>query len=86
MIVYHRFWNTLRARGISTYALIRRHGVSSSTLSRLRRNQPLSTVTLDDLCRILNCGLEDIAHYVADAGTTVEAANPLKKSSDESWD
>ncbi|HML48372.1 MAG TPA: helix-turn-helix transcriptional regulator [Clostridia bacterium] len=76
MIVYHRFWNTLRRKGISTYALIHKHGVSSSTLARLRRNQPLSTVTLDDLCRILSCGLEDIAHYVADTGTPDPAANP----------
>lgn len=82
MIIYHRFWKTLRLKGISTYALIHRHGVSSSTLARLRRNQPLSTVTLDDLCRILACRLEDIAQYVADAELPDAAANP----SEESWD
>ena len=81
MIVYHRFWNTLCLRGISTYALIHRHGVSSSTLSRLRKNQPLSTVTLDDLCRILHCGLEDIAQYVAEAGDDHPSEHPS-----ESWD
>ncbi|NLG92425.1 MAG: helix-turn-helix transcriptional regulator [Clostridiales bacterium] len=46
----------------------RRNGykISSSTLSRLRRNMPISTVTIDDLCSILNCRVEDILQYCAD--------------------
>ncbi len=64
MIIYDRFWETLKEKKISTYYLINSCKVSSSTLTRLRRNQPLSTVTLNDLCRMLNCSLEDIAQYV----------------------
>ena len=64
MIVYDGFWDTLKRKQISTYYLINTCKVSSSTLTRLRRNQPLSTVTLNDLCRILNCPLEDIARYI----------------------
>ncbi len=65
MIIYDRFWETLKEKNISTYYLISTCKVSSSTLTRLRRNQPLSTVTLNDLCRILDCSLEDIAQYVS---------------------
>lgn len=64
MIVYDRFWTTLKSKKISTYYLINSCKVSSSTLTRLRRNEPLSTVTLNDLCRILRCSLSDIATYV----------------------
>lgn len=64
MIVYDKFWEALREKHISTYYLINTCKISSSTLTRLRRNMPLSTVTLNDLCRILNSPLSDIATYV----------------------
>ena len=64
MIIYDRFWATLRASGQSTYTLINDHRISSSTIDKLRKNKPLNTTTLNDLCRILNCRLEDIAEYI----------------------
>ena len=65
MIVYNRFWDTLRQSDQSTYTLIKDHHISSSTIDKLRRNRPLNTTTLNDLCRILGCKIEDIAEYVA---------------------
>ncbi|MDO5417749.1 MAG: helix-turn-helix transcriptional regulator [Lachnospiraceae bacterium] len=65
MILYDPFWKTLKASGESTYTLINKYHVSSSTIDRLRKNQPLTTTTLNDLCRVLNCNLEDIATYVS---------------------
>lgn len=64
MIIYSRFWNTLRASGESTYTLINRHRISSSTIDKLRKNKPITTTTLNDLCRILHCQPEDILEYV----------------------
>ena len=64
MMVYDRFWETLKASCESTYTLINRHHISSSTIDKLRKNKPLSTTTLNDLCRILNCNIEDIVQYV----------------------
>lgn len=64
MIVYARFWETLRASGESTYTLINRHHISSSTIDKLRKNKPITTTTLNDLCRILACQPEDILEYV----------------------
>lgn len=64
MIVYDRFWLTLKKSGQSTYTLITRHHISSSTIDKLRKNKPLNTTTLNDLCRILQCQIEDIAEYV----------------------
>lgn len=66
MISYTPFWKTLEQRKITTYSLIKNDKLSSSTLTRLRHNKPLSTVTLNDLCRILDCRLQDIAQYVPD--------------------
>ena len=64
MIVYGRFWETLEHSGQSTYTLIKDYHISSSTIDKLRKNKPLTTTTLNDLCRILNCRLEDIAEYI----------------------
>lgn len=66
MIVYDPFWKTIKSKDISTYALIQKYRISSSTIQRIRENLPLSTVTIDDLCRILDCGVADILLYKKD--------------------
>ena len=67
MITYEPFWNTLKNSDESTYTLIYNHNLSSSTIDRLRKNKPLSTTTLNDLCRILDCNVEHIMTYVPSA-------------------
>lgn len=64
MIIYKPFWKTLKASSETTYSLINSHHISSATIDKLRKNKPLTTTTLNDLCRILNCSLGDIACYV----------------------
>ena len=65
MIIYTPFWETLRDSPESTYTLIKNHHISSSTIDKLRKNRPINTTTLNDLCRILNCPVEDIILYVS---------------------
>lgn len=64
MIMYDRLWETMKARGVSQYKLIKEYKVSSGQLDRLRKNENVSTFTLNQLCQILHCRLEDIACYV----------------------
>lgn len=64
MIIYDRLWATLKNRNISQYKLINTYGVSTGQLDRLRKNESVSTNTLDKLCSILNCDLCDIAEYI----------------------
>ena len=54
----------MKARGISQYRLINEYHISSGQLDRLRKNGNISTYTLNQLCAILHCRLEDIAEYV----------------------
>ncbi len=63
MIVYTPFWKTLEEKNVSTYMLINKYKISSSTIARLRHNQPISSTTLDTLCRCLDCGVEEIMRY-----------------------
>jgi len=64
MIVFTRLWDTMKEKGISQYKLIKDYGISTGQLDRLRKNGNVSTFTLDQLCRILHCKLEDIAEFV----------------------
>ncbi|MBQ7976277.1 MAG: helix-turn-helix transcriptional regulator [Clostridia bacterium] len=66
MITYEPFYKTMKERGFSTYKLINQFNVSRSLLDRLKHNKPISTVTLNDLCTILNCKVEDILLYIPD--------------------
>lgn len=63
MIVYTPLWKTLEQKGYTTYTLRNQFGMSGSTVQRLRKNMSVSTNTLDDLCKLLNCKLSDIAEY-----------------------
>ncbi|MCD7882670.1 MAG: helix-turn-helix transcriptional regulator [Lachnospiraceae bacterium] len=66
MISYEPLWRTLQDKGVSQYRLIKDYGVSAGQLSRLRSNENVSTHTLNMLCEILDCRLEDIAVYKKD--------------------
>lgn len=66
VIFYDPFWETLKRKRMTSYALINKYNFSTGTLHRMRNNQPLSTNTIDRLCSILDCRVEDIMVYVED--------------------
>lgn len=70
MITYEPLYRTMKERGISTYRLIQEYGISRSLLDRLKHNKPISTVTLNDLCTILSCRVEDVLLFREDEPVT----------------
>ena len=66
MISYEKLWETMRKKGVTQYALIKTHGVSPAQITRLKRNESVSTHTIDVFCRILACNVEDIMQYIKD--------------------
>ena len=66
MISYEPFYKTMKEKGITTYMLVNKYGISRSLLDRLKHNKPITTVTINDLCSILKCKIEDIAVYIED--------------------
>ena len=63
MISYQRLWQKLEEEGVSQYRLIK-EGISNSTLMRLKRNENVNTDTLNKLCQILHCNIEEIIEYI----------------------
>ena len=66
MISYDNLWNVMREKGISQYALIKQYKVSPGQITRLKRNESVSTHTIDMFCRILGCEVGDIMKYIPD--------------------
>lgn len=66
MITFDKLWVTMEQRGLSTYQLREKCGIDSKTVRRLRANENMETKTLNKLCTILNCKLQDIAEYIPD--------------------
>lgn len=66
MIVYDKLWETMQEKGISQYALIHRYHISPSQITRLKRNESVSTHTIDVFCSILHCSVEDIMTHLPD--------------------
>ena len=64
MIVYDRLWETMKKKGISQYSLIKDYHVNEAQLHRLRKNKVIKTTTLDRLCEILDCEVEDIYQHI----------------------
>ena len=64
MIKYDRLWVTMRNKGISQYDLYTHYNINRSQLDRLRHNKNIEVYTIDRLCSILNCRVEDILEYV----------------------
>ena len=66
MICFDGLWKVMEEKHITTYMLPERCGIDSKTVRRLKANENMETKTLNKLCAVLNCRLEDIAEYIPD--------------------
>ena len=64
MIVFDKLWSTMKEKGVSTYKLREECGIDSKTIRRLKANENIETKTIDKLCSVLDCRIEDIAEYI----------------------
>ena len=66
MISYDNLWNVMKEKGISQYTLIKKHHISPGQITRLKRNESVSTHTIEVFCKILDCKVQDIMEYIKD--------------------
>ena len=66
MIKYDRIWVTMQQKGITQYDLYTHHNINRSLLDRLRNNKNVEINTIDRLCNILQCRVEEIMEHVPD--------------------
>ncbi len=63
MISYKPFYETLLKKNKTEYELIFKEGISANTLHRMKKGEAITTKTLDTLCFILDCEVEDILYH-----------------------
>lgn len=80
VISYENLWKVMKEKGISQYALIKVYNVSPGQITRLKRNESVSTHTIDTFCRILNCEVGDIMKYIPDERASTDAVVPTELS------
>jgi DNA-binding Xre family transcriptional regulator len=66
MIIFNKLWGMMEQKGISTYQLREKCGIDSKTVRRLKANDNIETKTINKLCAVLNCNIEDIMEYIPD--------------------
>lgn len=66
MIVFDKLWITMKNKNITQYKLIKEYGFSPGQITRLKKNSNINTHTLDMLCKILDCNIEDICEHKKD--------------------
>ena len=69
LISYAPLWRTMAERSATTYTLQVKGQISSSTIRRLKAGESVSTNTLDALCKILQCDLQDVVEYLPETNT-----------------
>lgn len=66
MISYERLWQTMSKKGVTQYTLIKKYNISPAQITRLKRNESVSTHTIEMFCKILSCNVEDVMQYIED--------------------
>ena len=66
MISYDNMWKVMQEKGVTQYTLIKKHKISPAQITRLKRNESVSTHTIEIFCKILDCRVEDIMEYIPD--------------------
>ena len=63
MFDYSPLWETMRNRGVSQYQLLKA-GIDNKTLDSLKKNKNTTMVTLEKLCRIIDCSPNDVVRFL----------------------
>lgn len=81
MVVYDRLWETMKKKGLSQYRLIKYYGFSSGQIGRLKKNMYVSTHTIDVLCNLLKCSVEEVMEVRQDMNQELQVKSPAAMDS-----
>lgn len=66
MISYKPFFETLKRKGISQYALETKYDVPKATMTSLRHNKNIELLTIEHLCKLLDCKIWEVVEFIDD--------------------
>ena len=60
MVTYQRLWETLEKKNIRKHDLMKLADISSTTLTKLNKNEIVALTVLVKICKAIDCHIEDV--------------------------
>ena len=65
-VCYDKLFHLMIDKKISNVQLKDMAGVSANIITRLKRDEYISTESIEKICLALNCGVDDILEFIPD--------------------
>ena len=63
IIDFSPLWRTMEEKNVTQYQLLKQ-GIDNKTLDSFKKNKNITLLTLEKLCRILDCTPNDIVQFL----------------------
>lgn len=65
-VSYKRLFHLMIEREITNAQLQKQAGFSANIITRLKRNEAVSLESIEAICRVMKCGVDDILEFVSE--------------------
>ena len=63
-VSYKKLFHLLIEKDMTNAQLMQQAGYSANIITRLKRNEYVSMDSLENICRVLDCGVDDILEFI----------------------
>ena len=67
-VSYKKLFHMLIEKDMTTAQLQQQAGFSANIITRMKRNGYLALDTIESICRVMDCGVDDILEFVPSNG------------------
>ena len=65
-VSYKKLFHLLIERDMTNAQLLQQAGFSANILTRMKRGSYISLESIESICRVMNCGVDDILEFIPD--------------------
>ena len=65
-VTYKKLFHLLIDKGMTNAELMEKAGFSANIITRLKINNYVSLDSIEKICKVLNCGVDDILEFLPD--------------------
>lgn len=70
-VSYKKLFHLMIEKDMTNAELQKEAGFSANIITRLKRNGYISLDSIESICRVMDCGVDDILEFVPDEGDVV---------------
>ena len=65
-VTYKKLFHLLIDKGMTNAELMESAGFSANIITRIKRNNYISLDSIEKICKVLQCGVDDILEFTSD--------------------